>query len=67
MLVVITKHSAVVSPMQIMVDIGQVVSGDPTLGVNPHLAPQLAVASLAPNAMGFIDDFCIRHDLYYHA
>jgi hypothetical protein len=27
----------------------------------------LAVASLAPNAMGFIDDFCIRHDLYYHA
>jgi hypothetical protein len=64
-LVVITHYATVVAKVQRMVDIRQVVTRYPTMGINPDLSPKLAVASFLRDVMHIVDNFSISHDLLY--
>jgi len=65
-LVVITHYAAVVAKVQRMVDVRQVVTRCPTMGINPDLSPKLAIASFLRDVVHIVNNFSISHDSFYH-
>jgi hypothetical protein len=66
MLIVIPHHTTVVTPMQGMVDVSQVIPSHRARNVNPDLPAELSIATLKGNVVNIVDDLLVSHDLFYH-
>ena len=61
--VVVTHDPAIVSGIQVVVDVREVVAGDLARDrIDPDLPTQLAVAPLIGNLVRLVDDLRISHD-----
>jgi hypothetical protein len=65
--VVISHDTPVVTSMDVVIDIGEVVASNlPCYLINPYFPAQLPVSSLVGNLVGLINDFYLSHDASYH-